>query len=246
MTFQRRINECNTFNEINFFKFYVNNFHVGYIKKRNLNIIKKFPNILKFDNQKVFLDKKFNNFNKRTSAINKIFKYLIKKEIIKSKHREFFPVFHFFKLRPLLKIQRVLGPFFGIQFFGTHLNGFVRNKSKSLMWVGKRSNRFNFPNAFDQIVAGGLPYGVSVKENLIKESYEEANIPKSLITKAKYTGTISYRVETKVGLSRHILFCYDLELPNYFIPKNHDGEVERFYLWPLDKILKIIKNSRRF
>ena len=122
MTFQRRINECNTFNKINFFKFYVNNFHVGYIKKKNLNLIKKFSNILKFDNQKVFLDIKFSSFNKRTLAINKIFKYLVKQKIIKSKHREFFPVFHLFKLRPLLKIQRAFGPFFGIQFFGTHLN----------------------------------------------------------------------------------------------------------------------------
>ena len=117
MTFQRRINECNTFNKINFFKFYVNNFHVGYIKKKNLNLIKKFSNILKFDNQKVFLDIKFSSFNKRTLAINKIFKYLVKQKIIKSKHREFFPVFHLFKLRPLLKIQRAFGPFFGIQFF---------------------------------------------------------------------------------------------------------------------------------
>ena len=40
MTFQRRINECNTFNKINFFKFYVNNFHVGYIKKKNLKGLK--------------------------------------------------------------------------------------------------------------------------------------------------------------------------------------------------------------
>ncbi len=246
MTFQRRINECNTFNKINFFKFYVNNFHVGYIKKKNLNLIKKFSNILKFDNQKVFLDIKFNSFNKRTLAINKIFKYLVKQKIIKSKHREFFPVFHLFKLRPLLKIQRAFGPFFGIQFFGTHLNGIVRNKSKLFMWVGKRSDKGNFPNALDQITAGGLPYGVNIKKNLIKESYEEAGIQKNFISKAKYIGTISYNVEAKLGLSRFIIFCYDLELSNYFIPKNQDGEIKRFYLWPLDKILKIIKTSRRF
>ena len=246
MTFYKRINECNMFNEINYFKFYVKNFHVGYIKKKNLNLIKKFPNILKFDNQKVLLDKKFNNFNKRSLAIDKIFKYLVKEKKITSKHREFFPVFHLFKFKPLLKIQRLLGPFFGIQFFGTHINGFVKKKKKFFMWIGKRSKKGNFPNALDQIVAGGLPYEVSVKKNLIKEAYEEANISKSLITNAKYIGTISYRVENKIGLSRYLLFCYDLELPHNFIPKNNDGEVLRFYLWPIDKILKIIKTSRRF
>ena len=91
-----------------------------------------------------------------------------------------------------------------------------------------------------------MPYKVSVKRNLIKEAYEEANISKSLITNAKYIGTISYRVENKIGLSRYLLFCYDLELPHNFIPKNNDGEVLKFYLWPIDKILKIIKTSRRF
>ena len=114
------------------------------------------------------------------------------------------------------------------------------------MWVGKRSNDGNFPNDLDQISAGGLPYNVSVKNNLIKESFEEANIDKSLVLNSKYQGTISYRVETFLGLSRHILFCYSLELPDEFTPKNNDGEIVKFYLWKIEKILEIIKNSRKF
>ena len=49
-----------------------------------------------------------------------------------------------------------------------------------------------------------------------------------------------------MGLSRHILFCYNLELPEKFKPKNNDGEITKFYLWPINKILKIIKSSRKF
>ena len=74
--------------------------------------------------------------------------------------------------------------------------------------------------------------------NFSKTNYEEANIHKKLILKSKYLGTISYRVETNLGLSRYILFCYNLELPKDFTPKNNDGEITKFYLWPIEKILK--------
>ena len=93
------------------------------------------------------------------------------------------------------------------------------------MWVGRRSANGNFPKDLDQIAAGGLPFNVTIKKNLIKESYEEANIHKKLILKSKYLGTISYRVETNLGLSRYILFCYNLELPKDFTPKKNLGSL---------------------
>ena len=77
-------------------------------------------------------------------------------------------------------MQRLLGPFFGFQFFGVHLNGFIKENEKYFMWVGKRSSKGSFPNDLDQIAAGGLPYGVGIKENLIKEAFEEAGIQKKL------------------------------------------------------------------
>ena len=82
MAFIQRIKECNKFNKLNFLKFYINNFHLGYIKKKNINLIKEFTNILKLKNNKVYLDKKFNNFQKRSNAINKIFKFLCNNKII--------------------------------------------------------------------------------------------------------------------------------------------------------------------
>ena len=247
MSFLKRIKECNNYNEKNFYKFYISNNHVGYIKKKNLNIIKKYSKYFSLINEKIFLEKKINNFSKRTFVFNEIFNFLIKRKKILSNHREFFPVFSSLKSRPLLKVQRLLGPFFGFQFFGVHLNGFTFDKEgKCMLWVGKRSKKGNFPNDLDQIAAGGLPYNVSIKNNLIKEAFEEANISKYLVKKSKYIGTVSYRVETNLGLSRHILFCYNLELPKNFIPTNNDGEIQKFYLWPIEKILKIIKNTKKF
>ena len=246
MSFIQRLKDCNTHKESNFFKFFIDNYHVGFVKKKNLYIINKFPDIFSIKINKIILKKKFNNFKKRTYAINRVFNFLVKEKIISSKHREHFSVFKSFKFKPLLKVQRVIGPFFGFQFFGVHLNGFLKKNDKYFMWVGRRSSNGNFPNDLDQIAAGGLPFNVTIKKNLIKESYEEANIDKKLILKSKYLGTVSYRVETHLGLNRHILFCYNLELPKEFIPKNNDGEITKFYLWPIKKILKIIKESRKF
>ena len=246
MSFIQRLKDCNTHKESNFFKFFINNYHVGFIKKKNLNIINKFPEIFSIKANKIILKKEFNNFKKRTYAINRVFNFLVNKKIISAKHREQFPVFKSFKDKPLLKVQRLAGPFFGFQFFGVHLNGFLKKNDKFFMWVGRRSANGNFPKDLDQIAAGGLPFNVTIKNNLIKESYEEANIHKKLILKSKYLGTVSYRVETNLGLSRYILFCYNLELPKDFTPKNNDGEITKFYLWPIEKILKIIKESRKF
>ena len=246
MSFIQRLKDCNKHKESNFFKFFIDNYHVGYIKKKKINIIKKFPNFFLFNEKKIFLRKEINNFKKRTYVINQVFNYLLKEKLILSKHREYFSVFRSFQEKPLLKVQRLLGPFFGFQFFGVHLNGFLKKNNKYFMWVGRRSKKGNFPNDLDQIAAGGLPFNITIKKNLIKECYEEANIDKSLALKSKYQGTISYRVETKIGLSRHILFCYNLELPKSFIPKNNDGEIINFYLWPIKKILNIIKKTRKF
>ena len=246
MSFLQRIKETKKFNESNFFKFFINKHHVGYIKKSNIKIINKFPNFFIFYKNSIFLKKEINNFQKRTYAINQVFNFLIKKKIILSKHREYFPVFKSFKSKPLLKVQRVAGSFFGFQFFGVHLNGFLKKNNKYFMWIGRRSKEGNFPNDLDQIAAGGLPYNVSLKKNLIKECLEEANISKDLVLKSKYQGTVSYRVETRLGLTRTILFCYCLELPKEFIPKNNDGEIVNFYLWTIEKILKIIQKTRKF
>ena len=49
-------------------------------------------------------------------------------------------------------------------------------------------------------------------------------------------GAISYCQETDSGLKPDVMFCYDLELPADFAPRNTDGEVDTFYLWPVEEV----------
>ena len=43
-----------------------------------------------------------------------------------------------------------------------------------------------------------------------------------------------------------MLFCYDLTLPTDFAPRNTDGEVDWFELWPLEKLVARVRDSDGF
>ncbi|KAH9327335.1 hypothetical protein KI387_007513, partial [Taxus chinensis] len=64
------------------------------------------------------------------------------------------------------------------------------------------------------------PKGITCKENLIKESSEEAGIPRSVAEMAAPVGVVSYEDVHGNSFKRDILFCYDLLLPHDFQPKN--------------------------
>lgn len=63
------------------------------------------------------------------------------------------------------------------------------------------------------------PHGLSPHENVIKECGEEASIPRELAQRAVPAGAVSYSSEQAEGLKRDVLFCYDLELPQDFVPQ---------------------------
>ncbi|CAN0448834.1 unnamed protein product, partial [Laminaria digitata] len=76
-----------------------------------------------------------------------------------------------------------------------------------------------------------------------KECEEEASLPASLSSKIKSAGQVSYRYGTRKGLSTKFLCVFDLEVPEYFVPYNGDGEVEEFLLMPVEEALESIKTD---
>lgn len=89
------------------------------------------------------------------------------------------------------------------------------------------------------------PHGISVRENLIKEAQEEAGIPRDVAEQAKPVGAVSYTSKgpNGVGIKRDVLFVYDLELPESFVPQAMDGEVESFELRPAHEVLDVVAFS---
>jgi hypothetical protein len=53
-------------------------------------------------------------------------------------------------------------------------------------------------------------------------------------------------MERPEGLRRDVLHCYDLELPEDFVPQAADGEVEAFELWPIARVVEAVHDTDDF
>jgi len=131
--------------------------------------------------------------------------------------------------------------------YGVHINGFVRDGDNLSMWVARRSrSKATYPGMLDNLVAGGQPIGISLRDNLVKECAEEAAIPAQLAATARLVGAVTYCWEKPAGLKPDCMFCYDLEMPPDFTPHAADGEVEEFHLWPLERVSDVVRDTADF
>lgn len=197
----------------------------------------------------VTLNKTLSTPEERTRVVGKVIKSLAEeeKELIPGIRNELYPVTPSFGSPPYFSLERAAAPYFGIKAYGVHMSGFVKRDGEKFLWIGKRSPmKQTFPGMLDHLVAGGLPHGMSCVANLIKECEEEAGIPLSLSNQAKSVGAVSYVDVDGYRYKRDVLFCYDLELPGDFIPKNQDGEVESFKLIPVENVANVIRRTQFF
>lgn len=145
------------------------------------------------------------------------------------------------------RLDRGALPAFGVLSLGVHLNGIVRRADGPWLWVGRRAKDKQMdPGKLDQLVAGGVPAGYTLDETLRKEAEEEAALPVSLLQHARPGVAISYTMLRPEGLRRDWLRCYDLDLPESFMPRPVDGEVEAFELWPLPAVLDRVRRTDDF
>jgi 8-oxo-dGTP pyrophosphatase MutT (NUDIX family) len=146
----------------------------------------------------------------------------------------------------LARLDRGALPAFGVISQGVHVNGYVRRADGLHLWVGWRSPRKPVaPGQMDNIVAGGIPAGLTPEECLVKEAAEEASLPADLAARAVPAGRISYVMANEEGLRRDVLHCYDLELPEGVVPRPQDDEVERFELRPAAEVLREVAEADR-
>jgi 8-oxo-dGTP pyrophosphatase MutT (NUDIX family) len=147
----------------------------------------------------------------------------------------------------LARIDRGALPKFGLLSEGVHLNGLVRRGDELLLWVARRAaDKALDPGKLDHIVAGGIAAGMTPWQTLIKEAAEEAAISAELARTAVKVAEIGYAMERPEGLRRDLLYCYDLLLPDDFIPHAADGEVEAFYLWPIERVVETVRRTDDF
>jgi 8-oxo-dGTP pyrophosphatase MutT (NUDIX family) len=145
------------------------------------------------------------------------------------------------------RVDRGALPAFGLLAEGVHVNGLVRRCDGLFLWVARRAaDKALDPGKLDHLVAGGVPAGMTPMETLIKEAAEEAAIPADMAARSVKVGEIEYAMERAEGLRRDLLHCYDLELPEDFVPRAADGEVESFELWPIGRVMERVRDTEDF
>jgi 8-oxo-dGTP pyrophosphatase MutT (NUDIX family) len=248
MSFMYHLRSCNNFQPDEFVPLMVDDLLTGHVRPAFAAHLLAYPDVFQGDaSRDVRLSSAISGFEERTAAVAAVIEGLASRAIVQAPLGEAYPVTRGAREEAMFLVDRGVAPWFGFRTFAQHLNGYVRRDGELLMWVGKRaSDRRIFPGRLDQLVAGGLPHGISLADNLAKECYEEAGIGSELAATAQFVGSVTYFAQTEKGAKPDELFCYDLELPQEFAPRCTDGEVEAFFLMPVAEVMEIVRTSTDF
>ncbi|HIP51019.1 MAG TPA: DUF4743 domain-containing protein, partial [Campylobacterales bacterium] len=246
MSYLDRINECNKYEASNKVPFILDGLRVGQVLKKYEAYCLE-SGIFVLENESLTLKDKYKTFDERTEAFVGFSKKALKAGIVNRFMDENYPVLATASAEPLAFVDRSISTLLGVISFGQHLNGYVMTDEGMKMWIARRAyDRGYEAGKLDHMVAGGLPYDISPWDNLKKECYEEAGMSETLAVKAKEVGLISYKYDYDRGGKEDIIYCYDIELSKDFVPHCTDGEVEEFYLMPIEEVADIVKNTNEF
>ena len=247
MSFLRHVAACNPPVREIFWPWRIDDTVVGWVRPAFAVELKRFPEVFGFGERELRLSDGLQGFAERSAALDGVARELAGSGVTPTYMGEPYAVTPAGREAALCVVDRAAAAYFGVRSFGQHLNGFVRRPDGMHMWIGRRArDRLLFPGALDNMVAGGLPHSLGLEENLVKECGEEAGVPEALAGKAVPVGAVSYNRVAERGFRRDVLYCYDLELPDGFVPVNTDGEVEEFMLLPLAKVAEIVRETDDF
>ena len=221
---------------------------IGSVRSVLADELRRWPDQFRVDAERVDWFGAPTGFEARTLVLAEVVRTLGADGLIQPLHGESYAVTPGRRDQARCLIDRTAAPWFGVRAFGQHLNGYVRTAQGGIdLWIGRRAaDRRVYPLHLDNLVAGGLPYGVGLRDNLRKECREEADIAPALADQAVAVGAVTYCREAREGLKPDVMYCYDLELPEDFVPCNTDGEVETFHRLPLTEVARLVRDTEEF
>lgn len=247
MSFLEKIKACNAWNPRDFLPFLLDGERIGSLRAPAAEPLRRWPDRFQFADDGVRWIGAPADFAGRTAVLTEVVQRLAEERFVSHLHGEPYPVTANRREQARCLIDRAAAPFFGMRAFGQHLNGFVRTPRGIEMWIGRRSaDRRLYPGCLDHLVAGGLPHGLTLSENLRKECAEEAGMSAELADRAVAVGAVTYCRDSERGLKPDVMYCYDLELPEEFEPRCTDGEVETFYRMPAEEVRELVRDTGEF
>lgn len=247
MSFLDHIRRCNRWEPADFIPFSLDGNCVGHVRRSFAEHLERWPRVFEVAGDGVTWVYPHPSFEDRSRALQDVLETLAEEGLVRYLHGEMYPVTAGDRTQALMLIDRACAPYLGVRAFGQHLNGLVRDGDRLSMWVARRAaDRRIYPLHLDHLAAGGLPWGVTLEDNLRQECREEAGIPADLADRARLVGRVTYCRDSSRGLKPDWIYCYDLELPPDFEPLCTDGEVDAFYLWPVEQVMETVRESEAF
>jgi hypothetical protein len=247
MAFLDHIRICNRHDMAKFRPFSVEGKEIGWVRHDVAQRLAAFPETFRVSIEGISLHPALSTPEARSNAIDGVTRELAEDWGTPRLRGERYRVAARFGDPALMSIDRGVVSLFGIRAYGVHVNGLVRRPDGLHLWIGRRAkDKSVAPDKLDNMVAGGQPSDLSLADNLIKEAAEEADIPRELAALARPVGAVSYCLEDQWGLKPDVMFCYDLEVPDDFQPRNTDGELQGFTLMPIAEVAQLVRDTDEF
>lgn len=143
--------------------------------------------------------------------------------------------------RALAVFERASARFWGTLTLGAHCNGWLAGPDgrAQRMWIARRSaTKATDPGLLDNLVGGGVPFGQTPLQTLVREGFEEAGLNPQQMARATPGRVIELHRDVPEGRQFERLHVFDLQLLPDERPANQDGEVAELRLWPLDQVAR--------
>lgn len=220
--------------------------HVGWIREHDVPLLAAWPDVFEIDAAAVKLSDRFDvSVDRRSAALAAVIGALAAQGRIVGWRDETYAIRNAFDAAPLAFIERAAARFFGTMTYAVHLNGIVKYADRApQLWIARRSDtKATDPGMLDNVVAGGIAWGLSVEETIVKECWEEAGIEAGLAATAQAGRTVHVLQSLPEGTQAEQVFVYDLQLPDDFAPRNQDGEVGEHRLARIDEVARWIEDG---
>lgn len=206
--------------------FFVRGVAAGSVAQAHLDVLRHFDRAVRIDDGGVHaLD------DDPSEALAPVNLALRTAGLVKAWRDELFALPHPGTLQPLARIERAASRFWGTLTLGAHATGFVRGADgrPSHLWIAQRSlSKATDPGLFDNLIGGGVGFGQTPRDTLVREAFEEAGLAPSEVAGAVPGRVIGLARDVPEGFQQEWLYGFDIELPPGRTPVNQDGEVATF------------------
>jgi 8-oxo-dGTP pyrophosphatase MutT (NUDIX family) len=162
--------------------------------------------------------------------------------LIRGWRDETYPVLALADQRLLATFERAASRFWGTLTFGAHCNGFVAGDDgrPAALWIARRSaTKATDPGRLDNLVGGGVPWGQTAAQTVLREGWEEAGLTPQQMAGIRPGRVFEVARDIAEGFQRERISVFDLALPPALHPHNQDGEVDELTLRPMSEALAI-------